>query len=338
MLLKRGFEITKMSFFIPTFKQWGYLDSIHLTLCIVGSRKIDEFADLDYSRQGWEIFAPNLTIYGFDADQEACDRRNAELASQNINWTEKHIPLALWNHCQGACLYVTQHPGCCSLYPPNDVVIDRLSEYSDRHKLISTTQVATTTLDNFFANLAHPIDFIQLDVQGGELNVLLGGKNHIIPDVLAAVVEVNFIELYKHQPLFADVDQYLRNSEFTLFDIGQKWHGLRQGISLMSRQHRGQFVWTDGYYFRDLIRPDQNHHLKTPDRILKLACLADMLSFYDYALELLGYLTKRYGVSDRRYNFADCIIQVLENNPEAVKHGINTIPFVTELRKYTYLS
>lgn len=52
----------------------------------------------------------------------------------------------------------------------------------------------------------------------------------------------------------------------------------------------------------------------------------------------MGYLTKRYGVSDRRYNFADCIIQVLENNPEAVKHGINTIPFVNELRKYTYLT
>ncbi|MEB3881822.1 FkbM family methyltransferase [Lyngbya sp. CCY1209] len=323
-----------MSFFLPTLKQWGFLDSIQITLCIVGSRKIDEFAGLDYDRQGWEIFAPNLTIYGFDADPEACDRRNAELVAKNIGWTEKHIPFALWDRCGKAPLYVTKHPGCCSLYPPNDVAIERLFEYRDRHKLMSVAEVETTTLDDFFGSLETPIDFMQLDVQGAELNVLKGGDNHILPHLLGIVAEVNFIELYKNQPLFADVDSYLRDRDFTLFDIGQKWCDRRRGITLISRQHKGQFVWTDGYYFRDLIRPDQNHHLKTPERILKLACLADLLQFYDYALELLGYLTERYGAGDRNYNFADCIIQILEQNPDAVKHGITALPFITELRKY----
>ncbi|MFM6194580.1 MAG: FkbM family methyltransferase, partial [Planktothrix sp.] len=67
-----------MSIFVKHLKQSGYLDQIDLTLCIVGSRQVQEFIDADYSHQGWEIFAPSLTIYGFDADEKACQDRNQQ--------------------------------------------------------------------------------------------------------------------------------------------------------------------------------------------------------------------------------------------------------------------
>ncbi len=323
-----------MTFFLPILKQRGYLEQIHLTLCIVGSRKLDEFIDADYSQQGWQILAPHLTIYGFDADGEACDRRNQELNHQKINWEEKHIPLAVWDRVGTATLYITKHPGCCSLYPPNEGVVNRFHEYAQRHKLMGTMEVETTTLDDYFAKISHQIDFLQLDVQGGELNVLRGATRILEQQVLALEVEVNFIELYQNQPLFSDVDAYLRPREFTLLDFGQRWYAQRREVPLSSRQHIGQLVWTDGFYFRDLVRVDQNLRFKTPEQILKLACIADVLQFYDYALELLGYLTLKYG-DHQSYNFKACILHTLEQNPKATRYGIDSIPLVTKLKNLT---
>jgi len=40
-----------------------------------------------------------------------------------------------------------------------------------------------------------------------------------------------------------------------------------------------------------------------PLKLLKLACIADVLGFYDYALELLIYLTNNYG-DNPQYNFS----------------------------------
>ncbi len=319
-----------MTFFLPILKQRGYLEQIHLTLCIVGSRKLDEFIASDYSQQGWQILAPHLTIYGFDADVEACDRRNQELSQQQISWQEKHIPLAVWDQIGVATLYITKHPGCCSLYPPNEGVVNRFHEYAERHKLMGTLEVETTTLDAYFTNTTSKIDFLQLDVQGGELNVLRGATRLLEQQVLALEVEVNFIELYQGQPLFSDVDAYLRQREFTLFDIGQRWYAKRREVPLSSRQHIGQLIWTDGFYFR----VDQNFRFKTPEQILKLACIADVLKFYDYALELLGYLTLKYG-EQPNYNFTDCIVYALEQGQQANRSGVDTIPLVAQLKKST---
>ncbi len=321
-----------MSIFVNHLKNQGYLDNIDLTLCIVGSRQVQEFIDTDYSQQGWDIFAPGLTIYGFDADPKACQERNKQLIQSKINWTETHIPLAVWNTSGTQTLYCTKHPECSSLYPPNELVINRLEEYAQRHKLMSTTSVQTTTLDEFFKDKTASIDFLQLDVQGGELNVLQGGSQLLDNQILMILVEVSFIELYKNQPLFADIDIYLRNQGFTLLDFGSRWNGRRQGITLMSRQHPGQLVWTDAFYVRDLIRPDQNLGFKTPNNILKLACIADILMFYDYALELLGYLTLNYG-ENSQYYLTDVIINSIKEHPEMKDFKIESIPFISKLTR-----
>ena len=68
-----------MSVFLPILKQQGHLENIHITVCNIGSRKIGE--QDDYVSQGWGIFAPNLTIYGFDADADACEALVGEVST-----------------------------------------------------------------------------------------------------------------------------------------------------------------------------------------------------------------------------------------------------------------
>lgn len=324
-----------MPLFIPSLKKSGHLDKVNITICVVGSRKI--VSQDDYENQGWGIFAPNLTIYGFDADPDACSAANDDLKARQINWNEKHIPLALGN-CQGkSTLYVTKFPGCSSLYPPSESYIERFVGNSELIKLISTVEIETTTLDDFcYSEGINEIDFIQLDVQGGELKVLEGASSILERSTLAIITEVEFTELYTGQPLFGDVDVHLRNKGFTLFDLSNMHRDIRR-MPVISKAHSGALIWSDAFYFRDLIRSDISTQLKTPEKILKLACIADILNFPDYALELLTYLTINYG-KDRKYNFADNIIDSLAQIPDLVKEGLASLPLIAKIRDYSSIS
>lgn len=320
-----------MSIFISSLKKSGHLNTTHITICNVGSRKLG--VQDDYASKGWDIFAPNLTIYGFDADADACDQANSNLEARKVNWTEKHIPLALGRSVGESTLYVTNHPMCSSLYSPNETYLSRLTGLSELMDLDFTINLETTTLDTFCqAEGIEEIDFLQTDVQGADLDVLEGASGILGRSILGVQVEVIFSHLYVNQPLFADVDTYLRRQGFTLFDLAAAYRP-RVRSPIQSTVHPGQLLWGDAFYFRDLLQEDLSTDLKTPERILKLACIADVMNFPDYALELLEYLTLHYG-KNKKYNFANNIIESLAQFPELVQQGLSSLPVVAKIRDY----
>lgn len=320
-----------MVFFLPRLKQQGFLDRLHITICNVGSRKLADRDD--YGSKGWEYFAPNLTIYGFDADADACEAANADLESRQVNWSEHHIPLALSHEVGESTLYVTHHPMCSSLYMPDEPFLSRFQGLIELSGLDFTVELETTTLEQFCQQAGiETIDFLQIDVQGADLDVLKGAAQLVEKTILGIQIEVEFSPLYVDQPLFADVDAYLRARDFTLFDLSTRYR-VRARSPIASPDHPGQLLWGDAYYLCDLLQPTPMTHAKTPEQIFKLACIADVMDFPDYSLELLEYLTINYG-NDPAYNFANLIVESFRTVPELVEQGIDTLAVVENLRDY----
>lgn len=79
-------------------------------------------------------------------------------------------------------------------------------------------RVDTVSLDELTARgeLPQPIDFLKLDTQGSELEILRSGEGAVLDGVLGVGVEVEFRELYREQPRFSEVEQYLRERGFEL--------------------------------------------------------------------------------------------------------------------------
>jgi len=305
---------------------------MHMTVCVVGSRKLGDRDD--YGSQGWDIFAPQLRIYGFDADADACEVANQNLQSRQITWKERHIPLALSQAAGEQRLYVTRHPMCSSLYPPNELFLQRFDGLLELMELDFTIDLETTTLDLFCqAEGLTEVDFLQIDVQGADLQVLEGSAALLDHAVWAIQIEVEPSPLYCHQPLFADVDTYLRQRGFTLFDL-KLARRVRSRSPIQSPLHPGQILWGDAYYFYDLLRQDMAlSRAQTPAHLLKLACIADVLQFPDYALEVLEHLTLNYGNAPE-YNVADAIFMSLSQFPELVQHGLASLPVIQNIRGF----
>lgn len=310
-----------MPTFLPHLKQQNFLKTLAMTVCNVGSRKLSQ--QDDYANLGWEIFAPNLTIYGFDADADACEAANADLEARQISWREIHLPIALSNAIGESTLYVTHSPMCSSLYPPNENFLQRFAGLIELVGLDFTVELETTTLDAFCqAETIDTIDFLQIDVQGADLLVLQGATDLLDRSVLAVQIEVEFAPLYHDQPLFADIDGFLRNQGFALFDLTQA----RRPRQISPIQGRTQLLWGDAFYFRDLLSDSSPPQFKTPENLLKLACIADLMEFPDYALELLVHLVQHDG---QGYNCADAIATSLQQFPQL---DLANLPVIAAIR------
>lgn len=319
-----------MSLFLSSLKKSGRLDRVHMVICNVGSRKL--VSQDDYGSQDWSMFAPNLTIYGFDADADACEEMNADLEERQVNWSETHLPLVLAKSVGESTLYVTKYPIYSSLLPPNEQLLARFPGLSEILKLDFTLEVETTTLDTLLQeNKLSEIDFLEINVQGAELEVLSGASLLLESSVLAIKVKIAFCHLYLNQPLFADLDTYLRDKGFTLFYL-TNFYSPHTDLPICLTEYPGQLILADAFYLRDLKRSDLNTPLKTPNNIFKLACIADILNFHDYALELLEYLTLHSG--NIQYNFADTLLEGLSQFPNLVQQGLNSLPIVDRIRNY----
>lgn len=62
------------------------------------------------------------------------------------------------------------------------------------------------------------IDILKLDLQGYELEALKGYEK-LLPLTKVITTEIEFIPLYEHQPLFGDIDVYLRSKGFYLLNL-----------------------------------------------------------------------------------------------------------------------
>lgn len=73
-----------------------------------------------------------------------------------------------------------------------------------------------------FAKDVGAIDIVKLDIQGYELEALRG-FDHYLADVRSIICEVEFFSVYRAQPLFAEVEMFLRNNGFYLFNLYNIW-------------------------------------------------------------------------------------------------------------------
>lgn len=93
------------------------------------------------------------------------------------------------------------------------------SEYMKKNHWLKFNEeipVKTERLDSFFKNgKISSIDFIHMDVQGAELKVLIGAGEKI-KDIKIIWLEVADFELYEGQPLTKDIEQFMKDNNFTI--------------------------------------------------------------------------------------------------------------------------
>jgi len=125
--------------------------------------------------------------------------------------------LALSDHEGTAELYVTESPGCTSLFAP----AKRLKEISPQGASVkSLEKVELVTIDKWTErNGDTAIQLMKFDIQAGELRALRGAVRVLQSSTLLVYTEIWFNPVYKDGAIYSEIDLFFREYGFALYDM-----------------------------------------------------------------------------------------------------------------------
>lgn len=163
-----------------------------------------------------------MKVFGFDPDAEECARLMASYSNLPDGFIQC-IPLALADRPGKRNLFITHEPACSSLYPPIQYLADNCPAL-ECIKLDKIVSVDVDTLANWMAATGlQSIEYIKVDTQGSELDILKGAGEYL-KTARCIDIEVEFNPIYEGQCLFWEVDAYLRSNGFMLWRMQNMVH------------------------------------------------------------------------------------------------------------------
>lgn len=232
--------------------------------------------------------APLLDVVGFEPDAEEAQRLQVAAGGSSFR-SLAYLPYGLGEADGERVLNLCRLRGTSSLYTPNRHFLNRFPD-AGRFDVVDTAPVPIRSLDSLRQNpaigLPRRIDFIKIDTQGSELQILLGARQLLQREVIGLEVEVLFAPLYDGQPVFRDIDAFLSGCGFTLFKLRrQEW--VRSTLAGQPHLTSGQLVFGDALYLKDPV--DARHRWAPEDarQLEALVIFALLYDLHDFALEIL---------------------------------------------------
>lgn len=221
----------------------------------------------------WKCIEPNLSYVGFEPDERSRDKL---IKSKNLCASYQIFPFALGSENSDTLhLNLCRNPQVSSTYTPNEEFL-RLFPDPSRFDVISTSTLTSHRLDDIGLT---EFDFLKIDTQGSELDILKGATSSL-HSLIGLEIEVEFVKLYKKQPLFGEIVSFLNSRGFEFIDFVNlcRWE---------RREHSGygQCVFGDALF------------LRTPESILASKISCEKLAAYLGCLLLYN----RFDLIDQTY-------------------------------------
>jgi FkbM family methyltransferase len=264
----------------------------------------------------------------YEADEESVEDMSRNPDTPQGRMLEKPIVLP---YCLGrsngvASLNITANAYASSLFPPDRRFFDFYCEisihpavydvtYDDMLQVVKQVQVNVHSLDELFASDRIPVrtlpDFLSLDTQGMEHDILLGAARTIRDSVLAVGTEFEVLPMYRDQPLLGDILRLMNEWGFYFagFTNTHEVSHLRAPVGLRAKGFLG---FGDALFLRRI--DTLSEFCPEPDarqvKLYKLAFIALTFGYVEYALKALeaarelatkGATTGAADLQNRRY-------------------------------------
>jgi hypothetical protein len=240
-----------------------------------------------------------LWLYEADAD---CIPQIVEQA-RSTPW-QTHVTSAfIGRRSEAVCFRLNYDPCTSSSLPPNPALADAgyLSGtrddpfpptgdyiYRDTCQVVRKIPLSTVSLEEVTLDRNIPVDYLSLDTQGTELDILREAPTLLATQCLVLSTELCFEQIYDRQALATDVIAHCRAHGFRLMHIqphaGASWHRAPLGW-----RGRGALFSGDALFFKDPATVRSRHSNVERD-LRKLAMFSLLHGFFANMVECLEQL------------------------------------------------
>jgi methyltransferase, FkbM family len=175
----------------------------------------------------WKPFNHFCYYYTFDPDPRA----------QEWEGETENFRIGLWSEACTKELKTFEISPCDFSLCPCKRTAEPFAQ-SDCFSQVGTEDVALDSLDQLLQG--RPVDFIKVDAEGAELEILKGAKKTIRSNCLALQIETYFYQVREGAPTFAEIDALMRKWGFQLFHLKRE-HWVRKTKSIFPNPHHNSF-------------------------------------------------------------------------------------------------
>jgi FkbM family methyltransferase len=257
----------------------------------------------------WKSLPLSSKVIAFEPDDQECVRLNLREQEEGENRIT-YFPIALGQKRGLVPFFRTASPHCSSNLRPLEELCDRFPIF-EGIAIQSEYEIDVVPLDEWCReNDVRTVDFIKLDTQGSELDILIGAEQ-ILESTLIIETEIEFNPIYENQPLFGDLDSHLRASGFELWGLDSLNYCQMTGTTLATTHVQtagdgrvlgaprpsGQLMWAQAFYIRTpLLTTVPKHGTKSLEvltsqrkRALDIALARGLDDLADTLEHILGY-------------------------------------------------
>jgi len=226
----------------------------------------------------WSLFAPGaIKVIGFEPDPEECARLSKAYPGR------KYYPNALWGEKAVRPFYLCEWASTSSMYPPAEA---SNRQYRSIHWTgrvpAKTLQVECVALDSILAPEDAP-DFIKIDTQGAELEILRGAERMLGQGAPLVLAETWCAEIYAGMPLTHDVMAFMYRLGYQVFDLNVAAAWQHKNAVLSDVYCKAKTIGFDLLFVKRLDQLSFGHE----EELLKFAGLCELFGFRDYAMAAL---------------------------------------------------
>jgi len=235
----------------------------------------------------WEGLKKIVSFIGIEPDE----RSYRELMNSKVKdefYSYDIICKGAWSSKTTVKILFTNKPMCSTHFAPDHKILSKFPE-ADRFEIASSFEIDCNTLDNLFAEKLDQIDFIKLDLEGGEAEVL-NGSSKLLCSCLGLHIEVGFQPIRIGQPLFGDINLLMKNNGFEFIDFITIARWERDIYTNM-----GQSIFGDALFLRSpeaLIRLILDKPELKDKKIKSYLSILLIYERYDLALKLISLIVK----------------------------------------------
>ncbi len=263
------------------------------------------------------------SVLGFEPDEAECQRL---CASKNAEqWAAFNmLPFALAEQATEKTLHLVSASTNHSLLPPNPVFVERYNMQKNwtlvgKEKMLAVTldAVLHEQLPDYFA------DFIKIDTQGTEYEIILGGLATLAKQTTTMVCEVAFCELYQGQKLFSEVEMLLRENQFSFYGFMPIHTRSKKLLDKKNQVTTERAFYADAVFFKD---PLSMPAIKLSQRqIYALFTTVILLGYYDYALELAMATWLKVADETEKQHIHSLIMELSTLDPAQTVDSLNKL-------------
>lgn len=233
----------------------------------------------------WKNLEPYINLTGFDPNGDECQRMSA---LPNNFRSLKYLPYAVAGDAVEHTLYKTKSIYCYSLLEPNTKWLNRFS-FRQLFEITGKEKINTVLLSKVESLKDIDVDIIKTDTQGLELPIL-SNAGDLMEKAFFIETETGFVENYKGETTYAEIDLFMRSKGFLLFDLNINHRISRDNVFKQEATGSEQILWCEATWMKDYVSLIEKGSISVDsinrEKALRILIICALQGSIDFGFEL----------------------------------------------------